>query len=138
MQEQLISFETAKLAKEKGLIISTRCGYFGDFGDLDGDTYPFLGTYSFYRDLKCYNNEEHQIATPSQSLLQKWLREKYNLIIIVYLNKEKRESNFIYNYTFHVHYENDILGLASYTDGTLYKTYEEALEIGLEKGLELI
>lgn len=70
--------------------------------------------------------------------IQKWLREKHNLIVIVYLHKEKRVSGIIYKYSFLVHYENNILGLASYTDGTLYETYEQAFEQGLQGGLKLI
>ena len=71
MEEQLISFETAKLAKEK------------DYGGKGLTT-----SYGYYRDgILCSiptNNKsdfcgEDEYSAPTQSLLQKWLREKHNL-----------------------------------------------------------
>ena len=61
MEEQLISFETAKLAKEKGCDLeSCTCGG--------------------YPECICYDKRI------SQSLLAKWLREKHNIHLIAYKN----------------------------------------------------
>ena len=61
MEEQLISFETAKLAKEKGCNLENcTCGG--------------------YPDCICYDKRI------SQSLLAKWLREKHNIHLIAYKN----------------------------------------------------
>ena len=97
MTEQLISFETFNLAREKGLI---------------------------------YNVLTEYTKRPTQSFLQKWLREKYNIDIwCIPIYKGKK--------TFHYQ-------LAVESDNILnqtmerYKTYEEALEFGLQEALKLI
>lgn len=121
MEEQLISFETAKLAKEKGF---------------------YTGTHNIYEWQESYE------MVP-QSLLQKWLREVHKLHLnIVYSHDHNKYSvegfdefnadelrkrnprskgRFPYPYQskFKRHYWN-------------YKTYEEALEYGLQEALKLI
>ena len=59
MEEQLISFETAKLAKEKRFDL-TKLGYKEENGEI-------IDTYS----------------TTTQSLLQKWLREEHKIHIVI-------------------------------------------------------
>ncbi len=93
MIEELISFETAKLAKEKGF------------------------------------NE--QCSAPTQSLLQKWLREVHNIHV-----------NVSYGLTFTFKINGDLKGndYVDYSNIEEYwsRTYEEALEKGLIEGLKLI
>jgi hypothetical protein len=68
MEDTLIEFETAKLAKQKGLNLKKcNAGWHGDFGDLKNDSYPFLGTYSFYNSVHCDNSIEYHIQRPTQS-----------------------------------------------------------------------
>jgi hypothetical protein len=69
MEEQLISFETAVLAKEKGFDIKT--------------LYRFLGETYREVDLNCqlWDNEYY---APTQSLLQKWLREVHGIHVQPY------------------------------------------------------
>jgi len=134
MQEELVSFETAKLAKEKGFDLEfCNVGWHGDFGDLKGDNYPFLGTYSFYKSIYCNNKDEHQIQRPTQSLLQKWLREVHKISVestSCWWDDGKKE--FEYNV-----YKKD-LGGDSPCSLSVFKTYEEALEVGLQEALKLI
>lgn len=110
MEDQRISFETAKLAKEKGFV--------------DFSKFP--------------DNIPNHIT---QSLLQKWLREKHNIIIYVLPEYDKpkmyyracilvtnieicKRNNFRFEY-----YTNDF--------GTS-ENHEESLEIGLQEALKLI
>jgi hypothetical protein len=108
MKEQLITFETAKLAKEKGFMVV------------------------------------HKL--PTQSLLQKWLREKHNLNIKVddFLNSD---LDVVWDFEI-VRIGTDLdergnyIALVPYsmdanTDRD-FKTYEEALEKGLQEALKLI
>ena len=67
MEEQLISFETAKLAKEKGFT------YAYEFYDKEGNIVDF-GIVGGWTD--CH---DENYAAPTQSLLQKWLREKHDI-----------------------------------------------------------
>jgi hypothetical protein len=133
MQEELVSFETAKLAKEKGFDLEfCNVGWHGDFGDLKGDNYPFLGTYSFYKSIYCNNKDEHQIQRPTQSLLQKWLREVYNTHLMVepFYNEQKVLVYGLDLITERIEEETIV------EKG--FKTYEEALEVGLQEALKLI
>ena len=61
MEDTLISFETAKIAKEKG--------------------FEFKVVWEYILGFK--NNHERDKYLPTQSLLAKWLREKHNIIILV-------------------------------------------------------
>jgi hypothetical protein len=133
MEEQLISFETAKLAKEKGLDFEfCNVGWHGDFGDLKGDSYPFLGTYSFYKSIYCNNKDEHQIQRPTQSLLQRWLREVHNIHLLLepYYDEQKV---LVYGF--------DLITERTEEETIVekgFKTYEDALEVGLQESLKLV
>ena len=117
MTEQLISKETAVLAKEKGFkeFVS-----FGDsFSYYDEDENQFTKRQYDFQD-------ESLIIAHKQSLLQAWLRKKYNIHINVdptyYDGKIKEWTLKICN-TYYKEY---------------YKSYEEALEVGLQEALKLI
>ena len=64
IEEQYVTFETAKLAKEKGFtgIMCNRC-----YGN-DGQYYSF--------NVDNIGDEDLGLAAPTQSLLARWLREK--------------------------------------------------------------
>jgi len=116
MKDELVSFETAKLAKEKGF-----------------DIYQ---PYRYDDEKRIYHGRDQtfNINAPTQSLLQKWLREVHNIHIQVhfinnsYLLKIKyfeKESIVDFN-------------IKNYRYKTRYKTYEEALEVALLEALKLI
>jgi len=117
MIEQLISFETAKLAKEKGVSIY---GYLQDV---------WLGNkYKGKKEIMVFGLGNSSVL-PTQSLLQKWLREVHNIDI----DLQKHSSGYIA--VLRVHYTisgNKIIKTS------LFNTYEEALEKGLVEGLKLI
>ena len=75
MENKRVDFTTAKLAKEKGF----------DFYDTGGYYHINEGYSSGYA--FCYSDVNEQtegcLLCPDQSLLQKWLREKYQLFICV-------------------------------------------------------
>ena len=104
MEEQLISFETAKLAGDKGFQSNTT------------NIYDWVQGYEMV----------------SQSLLQKWLREVHKLSINIISKSEKLHFCVI------VDYKNkkamDVKGKKDYS----FKSYEEALELGLQEALKLI
>jgi hypothetical protein len=131
MKEQLISFETAKLAKEKGLD-KIRCNYIYNIGyhDLQPEMDAFE---SFPKD--SVSGQFHLALAPTQSLLQKWLREKHKIYIDVDSACYLEEGKYAAQIHAHGkrHFQKNIL------DGfTIFKTYEEALEEGLAEALRLI
>jgi len=87
-----------------------------------------------------YNDSPYSkevVSAPTQALLQRWLREVHNIVIVIlpyigYLSKRKSWAmeymlltNLYDNYLFEI-------------DTAEYHSYEEALEEGLEGALDLI
>ena len=109
MEEQLISFETAKLAKEKGF--KRLCDFsYDEDGTITGNC-----------------EQAYNFVAPTQSLLQKWLREKHKIHIEL-----QCDSNY-YKYFILIYYKTNCV--FSLDDSLIY---EEALEIGLQEALKLI
>jgi hypothetical protein len=122
MQETLITFETAKLAKEKGW---KKVGLCLDYYKPDGTKMK----------LSEYNEEFAKFCTQycTQSLLQKWLREVHKLDVSLHLNQ------FGYGYMYAINDVTKCKNIVELKGGPDYKwTYEEALEIGLQEALKLI
>jgi len=122
MKEQLISFETDKLAKEKGFNISC-WNYYG--------TYPNESNTLNESGIKLdVNNSYWGYNAPTQSLLQKWLREEHNIRVFcipsVVDSVDKYWQSVVYRQSQTVFTTKDIM------------KYEEALEKGLQEALTLI
>jgi hypothetical protein len=130
MKEELVVFETAKLAKEKGF--NLKCYHRVSFIWQDKPTH-YLGNYLDTNS----ENIDGMYSAPTQSLLQRWLREIHN--IDVFINRDgmfKKESYCIF-----IHDNiKDISRLRPLDNDVFsgYSTYEEALEKGLQEALKLI
>ena len=120
IEEQYVTFETAKLAKEKGFDESVR-KYFTPKGDNTFINYFYLSTKYL-----------HGIARPTQSLLARWLREKHDLSVEVYATA----SGFAWCVC-KAHNGTYIISDEDY-DEYIPDTYEASKEIALQKALELI
>lgn len=121
MKENIVTFQVAKLAKEKGYRIYCGISYWEKDGELFGTPY-----YEFPHDEERYTYYPRYFA-PTQSLLQKWLREKNNIHISIFYDH--------YSKTF----EYDVCEkLGESWNIEAGKTYEEALENGLIVALKLI
>jgi len=112
MVDQRVSFETAKLAKEKGFDVPCDIKY----NRRTGVPVNRTGMFSLV---------EHWLDSPTQSLLQRWLREKHNLKIVVW---DYYERGYYYA----------INGKTDTSEQPLFNTYEEALEQGLIAALNLL
>lgn len=118
--EELIKFETGKLAYEKGFNIPQKYVY-----DIFGEQLPLL------YDNCCYSIDG-VYPKCTQTELQKWLRDNHEL----YVNVVSKYPNKHYSKLHKVNSNGSkSLGLCSPYD---YESYEEAMEIGLIKSLELI
>ena len=126
MKEELVSFETAKLLKEKG------------FDEVWCNHIYCIGYNTIPEDnelLECdwRNNVKgqfHLALAPTQSLAQKWLREKHNIHVEIYRNASG--WGWILTTT------NTGSTLLEINNDIFFDTYEEALEEGLKEGLNLI
>lgn len=150
MQEELISFETAKLAEEKGFNIKQLKGFWlNSKFNKDGDEIDWLRPIKDSEILELRDSNKFEtgnpfIFRPTQSLLQKWLREVHNIHIEIHYGKDKTT----------VWFTPKLFSLIKGKDGDsedyydeLYEelveleqedSYEKALEIGLQEALKLI
>jgi hypothetical protein len=132
MKEELITFKTAKLAKEKGFNINTKdvfintCKLGGsnlhiDLEPNDWNTLDFSVDNIYY-------------SAPTQSLLQKWLREFHNIHIVVTVNSDNEGDEpvkWYWSYTMKYNNSLDDDAFNAFNDDE-FNTYEEALESVLE------
>ena len=133
MEETRVNFETASLAKEKGFDEECRYHHDIEFRELTNNH-----DFEPYRSSEIENGfgklNYPMIATPTQTVLQTWLRETYKIHVT------PRESYAFDNTLEYVCTVNDIY--VSHNNPKLpinrFPSWEEALEIGLQEGLNLI
>ena len=142
MEEQLISFDTAKLAKEKKFNIPCENFYIEYIDDDVADLFNYeeqrgSGYAELYR-----NNQEFKYSAPTQSLLQKWLREVHKIIVTSKPYQDDVSNETDEDIEFQTLWENEIVNVKdsynTFSDNTFHHSYEEALEIGLYQALKLI
>lgn len=128
MEETLVSFNIAELAKEKGFNEECRFHY-----EVESKESTFNIEYEPLRNSEIINGygklKYPMISAPTQSLLQKWLREVHHIDI------EARGCRYAGDMVTD-HYQ-------PYVNGAVlnlkkYPTYEEALEFALTEALKLI
>lgn len=123
IEEQYVSFETAKLAKEKGFDIPTRYGFSERRSLVRVDTSDN------------WNQDKELYSRPTQSLLARWLREKHNMCIEI--------LSTAYGFIWFI--SNTDSGTCRYCSNDIgpfeaeaYNTYEKAMENGLQYALNLL
>jgi hypothetical protein len=129
MKDTLISFETAKLAKEKGFY-HMEANVFGDNKAYSLGDEALINAHEG-------NVVEGYILAPTQSLLQKWLRDEHGLIVESQICSTFRKGT----YSWVIFKLRSKLGEHHPRVEDLDKeqaSYEEALEIGLFQALKLI
>lgn len=128
--EDVVSFEVAKLCEEKGIFIHTLSFYDLENKDLHNSRVGKLLSYDCSSLNPAYYKRNEIIAAPSQSILQKYLREKHNIqIFIAPLGDNLVQYIPIIPYCYSKK-ELPHLGL--------FSSYEEALEEGLKVALQMI
>lgn len=123
MKEELITFETAKTAKQKGFSWHCEKHY--------NHEYSYDEPAIFMDDLSPEDLEPFEYSAPTQSLLQKWLRESKNIILCIVDDFDKYlgySRGFVFT----------INGRLHYNSGDCFEEYEQALEEGLQEALKLI
>ena len=120
---EVISLETAKLAREKGFDVLVP-NFYTDHTYLGKDVqYNPIGIVK-----RNYNAFKDKYSAPTQSLLQRWLRENHNIHIMIC--PKMTPSNEIVYYSFTGTKKKDWLNC--------YNTYEEVLELALVESLKSI
>lgn len=130
MEETIVGFDVAKLAKEKGFPQDgnyLRKSYYNHEGELNGDvSKQLIDRYKAKKEGRLPNPGFETIEAPTQTILQKWLRESHHIHISV----NYHDYNFV------------LCILNMKNDETLYESvhgnYENLLEIGLIEAVNLI
>ena len=118
IHEEICTYEVAKLAKENGFDVPTHYAYNENCQK------------AMYMEL-CLNRntkDSRSISAPTQSLLQRWLREERNIDIAIIPLYTGGYSNIVYN----IHCRDNRV----VNTNAGYATYELALEDALKYALE--
>ena len=132
MKEHIISFDAAKLAKEKGFTQIFKANERFHYNTISNTLCDLeLNENSFFN--------LHYRAV-SQSILQRWLREVHNCIVEVLFCKQENINILQWHSTVDYYTSNWQFIPSEESDfvSDLYDTYEEALEIGLIEALKLL
>jgi hypothetical protein len=131
MRDDVILFETAKLARDKGFKIPCDGRYYWDH----------KWQLSLMGAVKCTNNSDLKdrsnvsYCAPTQSLIQKWLRDEHRIYVTVSSIEDGEAILFDYS----IKQKAQIFGFSDIQSKLQeFKTYEEALETGIIKALNLI
>ena len=119
IEEQFVSFETAKLLKEAGF--NEPCRY--NYDNVGGFRWFKIGE----------PTPKGWVPCPTQALAARWLREVHHYAICVWFTKD-------YEKWFYAH--GDMDNMAFDTDYNIsefiFDSYEEAFEAGLQEAIKLI
>jgi hypothetical protein len=127
--EDYVSFETAKLLKEKGF--DEYC--LKNYWSTDKELHNWGWELSYHRNSDGNRNTKDCVA-PTLQMAMKWLREIYDLHIIAYpwrANKEERATHWCCR----VYKSFNLFGYEKYTNETP-ESYEEACEAAIKYCLE--
>ena len=125
MEDQIIFYETAVLAKEKGFdnIQCSTC-YCVGFKTIKKNK-EFRGIAR-----KTVGKQHHLALAPTQSLLATWIREKHNIGIAIISHFNKFQNYIVYNI--------NSCDIMFNVKPNFIGTYEECLEKALFEALNLI
>lgn len=124
LQEEVVTYEVAKLASEAGFKSFTRSYY------MIGDKEPF-----FVEEAKNWNVHYDRYSAPTQSLLQRWLREDKGYAISVTAYPTLASLNKVC-YAWEIKSSSDGYFMKSTDSEYTFSTYELALEDALKFALE--
>lgn len=132
IEEQFVSFYTARMLKEagfdvpcRGVYVTDRTGYY-EFREYDNKQTT---------DDLCWNTEDgfqYEYLAPTQALAARWLREVYN-VAIYSLYDDDMEQWF---YVVDAFTKNPVIN--GFQSGSEYDDYESAFEDGLREAVKLI
>jgi hypothetical protein len=133
MKEQLVSLKTARSAKKQGF--KERCHYFFN----EGSGWKIQEDYILRQD--------KTIEAPTQSFLQKWLREEKNVVVEVTFNSSlfrrlheaaHKKTSLNYHWIIFTNTSDPEFVYNNFYSDDTFETYEEALEQALQQALKMI
>ena len=132
IHDEVVTYEVAKLAKEKGfpqefnyIHFAPRYGYYNHKGELDGDLRDIL---KLRIKKEPVPDGMQPINAPTQSLLQRWLREEKRIDIAIVPLYNVGYAYIVYN----IHCRDNRVT----NTNAGYSTYELAIEDALKYALK--
>ena len=132
IEEQFVSFDTAKMLKEAGFDVPCR-GIYRAYR---------IGTFVFHeydrksaKDDLCRNavdGFQYEYLAPTQALAARWLREVYNLAIYSLYDDDMEQWFYVVD----AFTKNPVIN--GFQSGSEYDDYESAFEDGLREAIKLI
>lgn len=127
MEDQLVTYSTAKLLKEIGFDEVTQ-GYW-QYEEEDGFTNdPEESWKHSWKGEVGHLPEDDHLSRPTQSLAQRWFREKHGIVITV-VSRWRTEKKLIWYFHISYNYGKGVNRIVS--DNIDYPTFEKALDAGL-------
>ena len=123
IEEQFVSFYTAKLLKEAGFNVTIRSHY-----TQSGSKWETVVPASVED-----RNGIVWFPRPTQALAARWLREVHNYAVCVWFSKDHEKWFYAHGDMNNIVFDTDY-HISEYK----YDSYEEALEAGLQEALKLI
>lgn len=123
IEEQFVSFDTAKLLKEAGFDVPCTSQYTEGMGVWDVE-YPYD-----------FNKDDFGYSRPTQALAARWLREKHRIALDVAFILPSVDGDV---WQYFVGEMDDMIWEGEYETGRKYGTYEQAMEAGLQEAIKLI
>ena len=125
--EDYVSFETAKLLKEKGFDENCIKVY------INKELRDVITKESIKECTNCFNHYLYpgDAAAPTLQMVMKWLREEHNICIVI----QPYDSYYKERYEFEINKKNNndfTWEWISDIENTIFDTYEEAVEAALK------
>lgn len=127
MEEQYVSFETAKMLKEIGFEANVSSRYIKEEPDDEDWCFSDLG---IRRD--DYNTYLDSVTCPTQALAARWLREAHNFHVYSTYDYSVPKWFYVIQHFDNISYYEDFISDSKYSNS------EEAMEAGLQRVIEII
>lgn len=143
MKDELIKYETATLAKEKGFSLKVY-NYF-QIGAISRGVEEHSTRY--INDINTTFKESAMFSRPTQGLLQRWLREVHNINVASVFNEDlyrrlhtqaRGKKCLNYHWKIITNIKDEEHFFETFHSEDTFEIYEEALEAGLQQALKLI
>lgn len=125
--EDYVSFETAKLLKEKGFDEPCECFY-----DTENNDVSIVNGWMNVSNSELKGKEFVRYSAPTLQMAMKWLREVYNIFIAINMIPDTIQKP----YFFKPYVEGKIYNFPLDYSVEFYTTYEEACEAAIKYCLE--
>ena len=130
IEEAYVSFETAKLFKDKGFNQPLLTVYITDKEQKEGA----FSHMAFSDDTVTNDYSKQIIICPTQQMITRWLREVYNIHVVAFcpiIDIDTKKLGVTYNVVISM-LDNDCLAADTDIEDVEYKSYEDAIESGIK------